>query len=54
MPTGALFGAGTLNGVDGLTTGAGAETGLALGLGVGGAGLAGDGFSTAVGCLTGC
>ena len=49
LPTGAAFGAGTLNGVVGLVTGAGAAIGLALGLAVGGAGLAGDGFS--IGCF---
>lgn len=45
LPVGAAFGAGTVNGVDGLATGAGVEVGLALGLAVGGAGLAGDGFA---------
>ena len=40
FPTGAPLGAGTVNGVDGLATGAGVDTGLALGLAVGGAGFA--------------
>ena len=46
LPIGAALGAGAVNGVLGLATGAGVETGLALGLAVGGAGLAGEGFST--------
>ena len=48
LPGSAAFGAGALNAVVGFATGAGAEVGLALGLAVGGAGLAGEGF--AAGC----
>ena len=54
LPTGADFGASAVNGVDGFSTGAGAEIGRALGLAVGGAGLAGDGFSTETGCFADC
>ena len=50
FPVGAPFGTGTENGEEGFATGVGAETGLALGLAVGGAGLAGEGFSTFAGC----
>ena len=53
FPIGAAFGTGTVNGVVGLATGVGAETGLALGRGVGGAGFAGEGFSTAGFCCAG-
>ena len=54
LPTGAALGAGAVNGDEGFSTGVGAVTGRLLGLAVGGAGLAGDGFSTATVCFGGC
>ena len=53
FPTGAAFGAGTLNGVEGFATGVGVLVGLALGRAVGGAGFAGAGFAAGAGCGVG-
>ena len=50
LPAGAELGTGTLNGVEGFATGAGADVGRALGLAVGGAGFAGAGLFVADGC----
>ena len=49
LPAGALDGRGVVNGELGLSIPEGAETGLALGLALGGAGLAGDGLFVADG-----
>ena len=55
LPVGAFVGLGTVNGDDGFATGVGADTGLTLGLAVGGAGFAGDGLFTAEGvCVVFC
>ena len=46
FPAGAFAGLGTVNGDDGFAVGAGADIGLLLGLALGGAGFAAEGFFT--------